>query len=242
MTTNRNAGAKARAKSANARKTQRKSPRRKILRVGIYGLGANPVTTSHKIIAEQAADQANLDITYWVPVGQPTDKKVESKTLRAKFIRRTVKNNPRFKASWVEFRRKGWSYMADTLRYFKRLHPHAELFLIVGEDRVSNPQDPKAELKNWHEAHAIFEMATILCGPRYGCQERVTDEWLASMLPPGARSQAIEIGYSSTWIRKRMSEGRSVRYMIDDGDIEDIKAHGAYGTAKAATGNARRSK
>ena len=55
---------------------------RKRLRIGIFGSGGNPWTTSHKILAEQARVQFDLDIVYLVTPGVGVDKELADKEMR----------------------------------------------------------------------------------------------------------------------------------------------------------------
>jgi len=209
---------------AKIREAARKRGGTEQLHIGILGSGANPWTMSHLTLGEQAAEQFGLDFVLLLPAGEPVDKKVEAKKIRWKFTTTVARNNPRFVPSRIEIDRDGPSYMADTLREVRRLFPGAKLFLIIGEDRAPT-------IKNWHEASTIVKLATIICGPRYGCEAKVKADWLTSVLPEGTRSGVIEIEYSATWIRKQIAAGKSVRYMVPDAELRDIKALGAYAPA-----------
>jgi nicotinate-nucleotide adenylyltransferase len=199
--------------------------KRKRLRIGIFGSGGNPWTISHKILAEQARVQYELDIVYLVTPGQAVDKQLADKEMRWELTQDAARGNEHFVASRVELDRKGPSYTVDTLKEFRRLHPGAQLFFIVGEDRAM-------DMVNWHRARTIVRLAKILVGPRYGGTPVLTNEWLQAVLPIGARFGAIEIGYSATWVRTRLALGKSVRYMVGENEINTIMRHGAYGTGE----------
>jgi nicotinate-nucleotide adenylyltransferase len=212
---------------AKIREATRKRAQNRPLKIGVLGSGANPWTVSHLILGEQAAEQFDLDFVLLMPAGEPVDKKVAPKAKRWKFTMTVARNNPRFVASRIEIDRDGPSYMVDTLSEIHRLFPGAEVYLIIGEDRAPT-------IKNWKDASKIIDMSTIICGPRYGCEAKVNADWLTSVLPAGARSGVVEIEYSATWIRKRIAAGKSVRYMVPDAELRDIKAVDAYAPAPNA--------
>ena len=87
------------------------------------------------------------------------------------------------------------------------------LFFILGTDSLR-------ELAMWYEPRRILELAGLLINRRNGFAP-MSDKELRDALQLGddfsLRQQMIDapvIGISSRDIRKRIAEGRSVRYMI----------------------------
>ena len=91
-------------------------------RVGILGGTFNPPHLGHLIIAEQVKSQLNLDEVMFIPDYQPPhiDKKTAiSAEKRLKMVKLSTMDEPGFKVSDIELRRKGVSYTIDTIKELK---------------------------------------------------------------------------------------------------------------------------
>lgn len=192
------------------------------MRLGIYGLKGDPVQTMHLALPEQAWTQHNLDSVEVVLAGQPVDKfeGVTDKEARFEMLEVGLADNDHFHASRVELDREGPSWMVETLLHYRNLHgPDVELFLIIGADRAPT-------IKNWHKADELVTLCTILVGPRDGLA--VSEEWLKEVLPAGAKFGVIEMNASSTFIRKAVAAGWSIRYLVPDSIRAEIVARKLY--------------
>jgi nicotinate-nucleotide adenylyltransferase len=188
------------------------------MRFGIIGSKGDPWHNIHLALAEQAWQQHNLDWVYLLPAGQPVDKPegVSDKEVRWRWTKLAARGNKRFRPSRLELDRKGPSYMADTLRALRRKHGDAaEMFLIIGEDRAPT-------IASWHEADVVVQMCTLLIGPRNPQGAKVDRQWLAQVLPAGARFDTIEYDLSSSFIRQVLRKGGSARYLAPDNILRDI--------------------
>jgi nicotinate-nucleotide adenylyltransferase len=102
----------------------------------------------------------------------------------------------------------------DTLRGLRAREPGIRLLLLVGADAAG-------ELEAWREAEEIPALATVVVFARAGVP-----------VPPSrliARTievPAIEI--SATEIRRRVREGRSIRYWVPDPVAEYVTRHRLY--------------
>jgi nicotinate-nucleotide adenylyltransferase len=107
----------------------------------------------------------------------------------------------------------GPSYTADTLDELQRLHPAAELHLLLGSDTL--PEFPK-----WYEPRRIVRTAALVVMERPGHPVTSADELRAALgLPPGEpvrlRQVAVPlIDLSSRDIRGRVQRGGTIRYML----------------------------
>jgi nicotinate-nucleotide adenylyltransferase len=112
------------------------------------------------------------------------------------------------------------SYTVETLRELHR-RGEKDLVLLMGADVA-------AGLESWHEPEELLRLASIGMAARSGV---VADEAEATLERLDAASETIrmpEIGVSSTRIRRRVAEGRSIRYLVPDGVVEFIEAQGLY--------------
>ena len=198
-------------------------------RIGILGGTFDPIHYGHLITAENALDGAGLDQILLVPTGCSyfkEDQKVTSAELRYEMACLAAQTNPAFQVSDIETRRPGNSYTAETLQELHRLRPEDELFYIVGADTL-------VLMSLWKDPQVIFDSCTVLVEAREdqvkaaGLRseiERLQERFKARIQLLPARN--IEI--SSTEIRTRIQEGRSVRYLIPESVSEFIRSHGLY--------------
>jgi nicotinate-nucleotide adenylyltransferase len=112
--------------------------------------------------------------------------------------------DPRFRTSRLELDHPGPTFTVETLRRAARRWPGAELFFVTGADAYR-------DLATWREPEALVELAQMVAVSRPGYDLGRIDPFFRERVRP------IEIpGYdiSSTEIRRRIAEGRSVRYLV----------------------------
>ena len=195
-------------------------------RLGIMGGTFDPIHYGHLLMAEEARQAFALDEVVFVPNGRPAHKKeygVSSPEDRYDMTRLATASNPFFSASRLELDRPGVSYTIDTLRAFHALYPQLEaLYFITGADAV-------LEILTWHEHEQLARECRFIAVTRPGfmlerLEKIVNAEFLKSVsfLPiPG-----LEI--SSTDIRNRMHQSRSIKYLTPEPVEAYIKQHGLY--------------
>lgn len=186
----------------------------------------DPIHYGHLLMAEEARQAFALDEVVFVPNGQPAHKKaylVSSPEDRYAITRLATASNPHFSASRIEVDRSGVSYTIDTLREFWALYPKLEeQYFITGADAV-------LEILTWHEYDQLVSECRFIAVTRPGfvleqLSEIISAEFLSrvSFLPiPG-----LEI--SSTDIRQRVREGRSIKYLTPEPVEAYIQQHGLY--------------
>jgi nicotinate-nucleotide adenylyltransferase len=186
------------------------------MRIGVFGGAFDPVHTGHLVLAEQGREQAKLDQVWFVPAARhPFKAESTAATFerRVEMLELAIAGHAAFCVDQIEKGRPGLSYTADTLDELKRRHPADEFFLLVGSDAL--PDLPK-----WHAPERIARAATLIVKERPGHPvPSVADLSAAICLPAGEelRLQQIEvplIDLSSHDIRRRVSQGRSIRYML----------------------------
>ncbi len=180
------------------------------MRIGILGGAFDPPHIGHLIIAQEAWWRLRLDRVLLVPTGQPTDKKVPAFPARERLamVEAAVEDHPGLSASDVEIVRDGPSYTVDTLRNIAAAHPGAELWFMMGADRLPT-------LPRWKDPDEILRLARLAVMPR----DQHGAEWIASVaadVAPG-RVDVLEtpvVQVSSTMVRERLAEGGPVRYLV----------------------------
>lgn len=197
-------------------------------KTGIMGGTFNPIHIGHLLLAENAKEAFGLDEILFVPSGLPYMKngiEIADKWMRLEMTRLAVSDNPAFVLSSAEVEREGNSYTWETLELLRDKEPETEFFFIEGADSLF-------AMESWKNPEIIFRDCTILAAVRDGKDDDDLREQIARLEKKyGARIGLIgmkEISFSSTDIRERIRNGRSIRYMVPDKVIEYIKKYRLY--------------
>ena len=189
------------------------------LRIGILGGTFDPIHLGHLIIADQARDQFDLDKILLIPSGHSYFKdnraqKVLPAEIRYKMTELAAMDNPYFEVSDLEVTRPGNSYTYETIEAIAGALPEASLFFIAGADTVCS-------LHSWKYPERILKACTVLAAVREGqVQEDELERAALSLTEQfGARIRRLlipSIDISSTDIRERAAQGKSIHYMVPD--------------------------
>jgi nicotinate-nucleotide adenylyltransferase len=199
------------------------------LRVGILGGAFNPPHTGHLVGAQEALAQLELDKLVFMPVGQAPHRELQGDPggeARLEMVELAIADDERFEASRAELDREGPSYTADTLAHLREQSPDDELFLILGGDQA-------AALATWHQPERVLALATVAVVERPMWSRNAIGVKL-SRLPGAERIRYLEMPVmeiSSSAIRRRVAEGRPVRYLVPDEVARYIRENGLYGAA-----------
>lgn len=199
------------------------------MKTGILGGTFDPIHTGHLLLAEAAYEAAGLDRVILLPTGRSYFKDgtgVTDAQKRLAMVRIAARGNRHLEVLDIEVRRPGKTYTSDTLQELTKRFPEDELFYIIGADTL--PQ-----MERWYQPQIVFQLARILVETRSdeaGSGEvelsarRLREKYGADIRMLPVRN--IEI--SSTEIRSRVREGRSIRYLVPR-EVEDyIEEQGLY--------------
>jgi nicotinate-nucleotide adenylyltransferase len=194
--------------------------------IGILGGTFNPPHMGHLVMAQEALDQLDLDRVVFMPVAVPPHKEARDDpgtAARLELCRLAVAGDERFEVSQLEIERGGASFTVDTLKELHDVEPEHDLTFIVGGDMAQS-------LPAWREPEAVLALARLAVAEREG----VRREDIARRLEPlhdGSRVVFFDmprIDISSSSIRRRVAEGRPVRYLVPDAVAEAIADQGLY--------------
>ena len=113
--------------------------------------------------------------------------------------------------------------MVETLGTLKERYGGSDLVLIIGSDALQ-------DLPNWNEAPRLLSLARLAVARRSG-DEDVIAAVEGSLPGVGERVVWIDmprIEISSTDLRRRVAEGRGVRYLVPDAVAAYIEERGLY--------------
>ena len=179
------------------------------MRIGVFGGSFDPPHVGHYLAAVDAAERLQLDRVIWVPAAQQPLKAARphlaSAEQRFRMVQAAVSGSDIFEASRIEIDRSGLSYTVATVRSFAAQWPGAELYLLVGEDAWSR-------FEEWREPETIRTLVHI--------------EILARTKESMHSGRVVEV--SSTEVRARARDDRSVRGFVRDAVAEIIESERLY--------------
>lgn len=194
------------------------------MKIGIMGGTFNPPHNAHLLIAELAREQYGLDRVIFVTGGNPPHKSgAVNAEHRFNMTRLAIAGNDDFTDDRFEIDRTEKSYTVHTLKYLKDAYPSNELFFIIGEDSLN-------DFGKWYKPREILGMTSLLVFPRKSMTS-LTAAIDAARMEYGGGIYPIDapvLMLSSTDIRERIKNGKTVRYMMPDRVIEYIKENGLY--------------
>jgi nicotinate-nucleotide adenylyltransferase len=196
------------------------------LRVGVFGGAFNPPHLGHLVCAQEVLLQLELERVLFVPVGEPPHRALDDDPggeARLEMVELAIAGDERFAASRAELGREGPSYTSRTLEQLRSQAADDELFLILGGDQA-------AALPTWHEPEKVLELATVAAVERVGWSRSAIGIKVAR-LRGSDRVRYLDmplIQISSSGIRRRVREGRPIRYLVPGAVQEYIAGHDLY--------------
>ncbi len=178
-------------------------------RIGIFGGTFNPPHVGHLIVGESVREQLKLDKIIFVPSYISPHKRKGEETLashRLKMVQTAIRNNSFFSVSDIEIKRKGTSYTYETLEILRKEYQGAKIFFIIGIDNF-------AEFHTWRKPQRIAELATLVVMNRPMEAEDTGRKRLRSTTE---FVEVPDIQVSSTEIRRRVKEGKSIRFLVPE--------------------------
>ncbi|MEO6132893.1 MAG: nicotinate (nicotinamide) nucleotide adenylyltransferase [Saprospiraceae bacterium] len=177
-------------------------------RIGLFFGSFNPIHTGHLIIAEYMAGLPDLDQVWFVV--SPHNPLKNRATLandfdRLHMVTLAIDDNTKLRASNIEFSLAKPSYTIDTMAYLQEKYPTHTFSLIMGSDNLDS-------IQKWKNYEILLSRYPIHIYRRTGSAPE-------TKLPAAADIRFHEVpmlDISSTYIRKRISEGLSIRYMVPD--------------------------
>lgn len=183
-------------------------------RLGLFGGTFDPIHLGHLILAESCREAMRLDAVWFVVAGSPPHKPGGRTPVndRIEMARIATAGHPAFEVSEIEAKSSGPNYSFETLERITAERPGDDLFFLIGADSL-------ADLPHWKRPERIAELAQIVVVNRPGIDPaRLIDP---PDFGPSARPiQAVSIppiGIASHELRRKVAEGRSIRYLVPRG-------------------------
>jgi nicotinate-nucleotide adenylyltransferase len=203
-------------------------------KIGILGGTFNPIHYGHLAAAEEIWSRLKLDHVLFVPSFLPPHKQDEvipSAAQRQEMVALAIAGNPHFSLSDIEVKREGMSYSVDTVAELLHLHPATDFFFITGLDSF-------LEIQTWKEWERLLSLCRfiVLSRPGYAFTDLASinfmhkaAEKLHALDQRELKRAVLEIGsgtvyleqiplydISSTDIRQRVRQGRTIKYLLPE--------------------------
>ncbi|WP_217594848.1 nicotinate-nucleotide adenylyltransferase [Cohnella sp. GbtcB17] len=197
-------------------------------RIGLMGGTFDPVHIGHLLAAEAAREAADLSEVWFIPTSVPVHKPQPgaSGAQRLALVESAIAEHPSFRAEAAELDREGASYTIDTVLELRERYPDDSFYWIVGSDM-------RDDLPNWRRIEELARLVVFIALERPGAGGAMDG---AEPEPPDflrdriVRGEMPAIGISSTDIRRRCAEGRTIRYMVPERVRTEIERMGLYGS------------
>ena len=197
-------------------------------KTGLIGGTFNPVHYGHLFLAEQAMEYCDLDQVLFIPSGisyMKNVREIAGAEDRLQMVRLATADHPDFHVSSVETDRPGASYTCETLLTLSEEYTDTGFYFIVGADNLFS-------IEKWKDPAEIFRRCTLVAAFRRD-EDRSALEEKARELRSRYQAEIIllpkrRIDISSTEIRQRISEKKSIRYMVPEPVRNYITEHGLY--------------
>lgn len=195
-------------------------------RKGILGGTFNPPHVAHLIVVGEVAGALGLDEVVLIPTSTHAFKgeSAASPVDRARMTELSVAGDPRLSADRIEVQRGGTSYTVDTLEALNEREPGTKWYLIIGRDLLD-------ELGKWKDSRRLPDLVEVVVVTR----GLPSPERPAPRLPFGGECTFVPVPameISSTTIRRRVAEGKSIRYWVVPAVEAYIADNGLYRAAE----------
>ena len=190
-----------------------------MIKTGIFGGSFNPIHNGHISLARQLKEKAGLD-EVWLMVSPQNPMKRQTDLLsdeaRLQMARLALKHEPGIIASDYEMHLPKPSYTWLTLQSLSLDYPDRQFVLMIGGD-------------NWAIFHRWFHADDILQNYQVVVYPRRDERPVEKTLPAGVTIVEAELlDVSSTEIRQRIREGRSIQKLVPPSVAAFIKQEGYY--------------
>ena len=203
------------------------------MKVAVFGGTFNPLHVGHAMLADTIVRELGYDKVLFVPTYQPPHKdpaKIIKAEHRMEMISRFCQSegDGHFELESCEIERGGISYTSDTLEYLTKKYEgklSQKLAFVMGDEVA-------AEFSKWRNPEKVSSLADLIIVHRYP-DVKAMESSLYENKPTGDYKGDFSVKFdkenfaypclyietpmlpvSSTDIRRRISEGKSFRYLV----------------------------
>jgi nicotinate-nucleotide adenylyltransferase len=188
------------------------------MNIGLYFGSFNPIHTGHLIIASHVLNYCAID-KLWFVVSPHNPLKETASLLneqhRYHLVQLATEQEPKFRVSNIEFHLPRPSYTIDTLTHLTEKYPEHTFHVIMGSDSLQH-------IHKWKNYQQLIARYKVIVYERPGFPIRDL---------PGAHVETVKaplLDISSTFIRQLIRDRKSIRYLVTDEVMEEIRSRGYY--------------
>lgn len=179
-------------------------------RIGILGGAFDPIHFGHLVLAAEASNRLELNLTLFVPTFHTPHQHKEISTSfedRCAMVGIAIDRYDDWLLSEVEQKIEGTSYTVKTLQKLQAIYPRDDLFFLIGADNL-------AILDTWYQPEEIVKLATLAVAARPGFSPELPalENVITFDMP------LIDIAASN--IRERIRTETSIRMLVPP-EVED---------------------
>ncbi|MED1468319.1 nicotinate-nucleotide adenylyltransferase [Bacillus salipaludis] len=187
-------------------------------KVGILGGTFDPPHYGHLLIANEVLSVLQLDEIRFMPNQEPPHKKKTQSVDnhdRINMLNLAIKGNSAFKIETIELERIGPSYTIDTIKILNSRDSDDQFYFIIGADMIEY-------LPKWNKIDELIKLVQFV-GVERPNYNHLTEYPIQYVDVP-----AVDV--SSSMIRERLKNGKTIRYLLPDSVIRYIEEKQLYGT------------
>jgi len=207
--------------------------------IGVLGGTFDPIHYGHLRTALDVQQRLALDEVRFIPCGEPPhrNKPVAEPLQRLAMVRAAIAGQNKFIADDREIRRRGPSYMVDTLSSLKKDFKDKSLCLILGSDAFNG-------LEQWYQWNKIFDLANIVVmrRPSIDGQAKINkhlfskikgrmvdvDDLNKKQNGGVAFVPVTQLEISATEIRRQWQECKDIQFFLPDSVLTLIQQQNIY--------------
>ncbi|MBA4538785.1 nicotinate (nicotinamide) nucleotide adenylyltransferase [Bacillus aquiflavi] len=199
------------------------------MKIGVFGSAFDPITLGHMVTMEMISDRRGFD---FILLLLSSDKRIDkSRQLTANFhrlnmVKLAIDGQRKFKIETVEMNAAGWeTYTYYTMKKLAKKYPNDELYFLMGADNLAN-------ISSWKYGKELIESNRFVVMGRegYDMAEMIAQDSLLTKYEHhfDCLSKGVKVETSSSFIRSRLKDGLSVKYLVPEKALQYALAHGLY--------------
>lgn len=196
------------------------------MKYAILGGTFNPIHTGHAIMAEFVYSTGLFDGIILMPSGDPPHKDTEVIDSKHRMnMCELVANQCKYIDTLdLEIERQGMTYTIDTLKHLKETTDHTYAW-IIGADTLMS-------LEKWKDFEDVFKLTEFVVVNRIDIDDQVVnlkiEELSKRYFGKFTKVSMPFIGISSTLIRERVKNHKSIHHLVDRSVDSYIEEHELY--------------
>lgn len=190
-------------------------------KIGILGGTFDPPHLGHVLIANEVMGAIALDEIRFIPTNIAPHKQRSSvfNNNRLDMLQLATHDNPAFSIDTIEMDKGGPSYTIDTIKLIKEQEPDVQFYFIIGADMIEY-------LPKWYKIDELMSLIPFVGVKRPNYSEHSPYPIRMVEIP--------QIALSSSLIRKRIKEGKTTKYILNEQVRDYIEENDLYGAKKSA--------